>query len=100
MFDSSWWQEDTQTATVTVSYDEGDPAFLKADATNERVTLDLNYPGGAQVDEITFGMVGAGNDWWWASDSISRRLNERRPFSCGKPAKQARRIGPEDLTWF
>jgi hypothetical protein len=83
LFDSSWRQEDTQTATVTVSYDGGDPevillweselgdpAFLKADATNEKVTLDLNNPEGAQNVVITFGMVDAGNDWWWAIDNV------------------------------
>ena len=83
LFSSSWRQEDTQTATVTVSYDGGDPdivllweselgdpAFLKADATNEQVTVDLNNPEGAQTVVVTFGMVDAGNDWWWAIDNV------------------------------
>ncbi len=83
MFDSSWRQEDTQTATISVRYDGGDPeivllweselgdpAFFKADAINERVTVDLKNPEGTQTVEITFGMVDAGNDWWWAIDNV------------------------------
>ena len=82
-FDSSWRREDTQTATVLVSFDGappteilrwesegGDPAFLKDDATNETVTLDLNGPAGAQTLVVTFGMLDAGNDWWWAIDNV------------------------------
>jgi hypothetical protein len=83
MFDSSWRPEDTQTATVLVTYDSGDPvevllwtseggdaAFYKPDATDERVVLELDNPEGAQQMVITFGMVDAGNDWWWAIDNI------------------------------
>jgi len=82
-FDSSWRQEDTQTANVTVSYDGGapievlcweselgDPAFFKLDATNETVTVELNNPAGATEMVITFGMLDAGNDWWWAIDNV------------------------------
>ena len=82
-FDSSWRQEDTQTASVTVSYDNGelievlrwdselgDPAFFKPDAVNETVSVELNNPEGAQEMVIIFGMLDAGNDWWWAIDNI------------------------------
>jgi hypothetical protein len=82
-FDSSWRREDTQTANITVSFDGGaavevlrweseggDPAFLKDDATNEAVTVDLNNPAGATEMVITFGMLDAGNDWWWAIDNV------------------------------
>ncbi|MBL7184880.1 MAG: LamG domain-containing protein [Phycisphaerae bacterium] len=82
-FDSSWRQEDTQTASITVQFDGGapieilrwesaggDPAFLKPDATNETVTVDLNNPSGAGEMVITFGMLDAGNDWWWAIDNV------------------------------
>jgi hypothetical protein len=74
-FDSSWRQEDTQTANVTVQFDGGDPievlrweselgdpAFFKPDATNETVVVELNNPAGAQEMVITFGMLDAGND--------------------------------------
>ncbi|MBW2567224.1 MAG: hypothetical protein JRE24_10225, partial [Deltaproteobacteria bacterium] len=82
-FDSSWLQEDTQTASISVSYDSGipievlrwesaggDPAFFKPDAVNEAVTVELNNPAGAQEMVITFGMLDAGNDWWWAIDNV------------------------------
>ena len=82
-FDSSWRQEDTQTASVSVQFDSGapiealrweseggDPAFFKPDAVNETVAVELNNPAGAQEMVITFGMLDAGNDWWWAVDNI------------------------------
>ena len=82
-FDSSWRREDTQTAIITVSYDGGEPfevlrwesegadtGFLKDDATNESVNVDLQSPEGATEMVITFGMVEAGNDWWWAIDNV------------------------------
>ncbi|MCH7917728.1 MAG: hypothetical protein IIC50_07045 [Planctomycetes bacterium] len=82
-FDSSWRREDTQTAIITVSYDGGEPfevlrwesegadtGFLKDDATSESVNVDLQSPEGATQMVITFGMVEAGNDWWWAIDNV------------------------------
>jgi hypothetical protein len=82
-FDSSWRQEDFQTATVTVAFDGGapvevlrwgsaggDPTFLKPDATNEAVTVSLNNPADASEMVITFGILDAGNDWWWAIDNV------------------------------
>jgi len=82
-FDSSWRQEDTQTVSITIQYDNGvpieilrweselgDPAFLKPDATNETVSVELNNPEGAQEMVITFGMLDAGDDWWWAIDNV------------------------------
>ena len=82
-FDSSWRHEDTQTASVAVQFDNenpteilrwesegGDPAFFKPDATNETVAVELNNPAGAQEMVITFGMLDAGDDWWWAIDNV------------------------------
>jgi len=82
-FDSSWRREDTQTAQITVQYDGADPVevlrwesegadtgFLKDDATNETVTIDLSNPEGAAELIITFGMLDGGNDWWWAIDNL------------------------------
>ncbi|MFC1604928.1 LamG-like jellyroll fold domain-containing protein [Planctomycetota bacterium] len=82
-FDSSWRQEDTQTASIAVQYDNGepievlrweselgDPVFFKPDAINETVTVELSNPTGAQEMVITFGMLDAGNDWWWAIDNV------------------------------
>jgi len=83
IFDSSWRQEASQTASVTVQYDGGDPvvvllwpsegdspAAFKADATNEDVTVNLSNPAGAKTMVITFGLTDAGNNWWWAIDNI------------------------------
>ena len=83
-FDSSWRPEDTQTAVINVSYDGGAPievlrwesnsssANFKDNAPNERIkNLRLRYPEGASEMVVTFGMVDAGNDWWWAIDNIS-----------------------------
>ena len=82
-FDSSWRREDTQTALITVSYDGGEPVtvalwesegndtgYVKDDATSETVTVELDNPAGAQTAVVTFGMIDAGNDWWWAIDNV------------------------------
>lgn len=82
-FDSSWRQEATQTASISVQYDGGQPVIVmlwesegsnatgfKADATNERVTVNLKNPAGAKVMVITFGVTDADNNWWWAIDNI------------------------------
>ena len=85
-FDSSWRPEfDSnyhQTASVTASFDGGDPVVLllwesdesspnyKPYATNETVIVDLGNPDGAASVVLTFGLFDAGNDWWWAIDNI------------------------------
>ncbi len=91
-FASSWRPEccddgpsdtNSQTATIRVSYNggaftqlmrwessEGGP-FFKDDATNELVTLNLNNPAGAANLVLEFGLVNAGNDWWWAIDNVA-----------------------------
>jgi len=82
-FDSSWRREDTQTAMITVSYDDADPivvalwesegadtGFVKDDAENEAVVVSLDNPAGVQTAVVTFSMVDAGNDWWWAIDNV------------------------------
>jgi hypothetical protein len=81
-FDSSWRQEEPQEVNITVSYDEGEPQEVlrwtwmendpnfHADAPNEHVTVQLNIPDGTSVMQITFGMLEAKNDWWWAIDNI------------------------------
>ncbi|MBN2313703.1 MAG: hypothetical protein JXM79_07215, partial [Sedimentisphaerales bacterium] len=82
-FDSSWREEDTQTANITVSFDGAEPievmrwessgdntGFLKPDAVSETVTVTIDRPSGAETMVITFGMFNAGNDWWWAIDNV------------------------------
>ncbi|MHC4626082.1 MAG: LamG domain-containing protein, partial [Planctomycetota bacterium] len=82
-FDSSWRREDTQTANITVQFDGGDPVevlryesegadtgFVKDDAVNEAVTVEIDRPAAAKKMVVTFGMTEAGNDWWWAIDNV------------------------------
>ena len=80
-FDSSWRDEDTQTATLDVDYGSGyvnvftwssdslDPNF-KNDAQNETVFVLLNNPAGANTARVRFGLVNSTDDWWWAVDNI------------------------------
>jgi hypothetical protein len=91
-FSSSWRDEccddgptdtNNQTARVRVSYNNGlnfsevlrwesapaSPNF-KNDSTNETVVVDLNNPLGAANVIIDFGLLNAGNDWWWAIDNV------------------------------
>lgn len=80
-FDSSWRDEDTQTAIVEVDYgngfvealrwssDSNSPNFHN-DNVNETVFLKLNNPAGATTARIRFGLVNATDDWWWAVDNI------------------------------
>lgn len=71
-----------QTAIIEVAYDGGAPTqVLKWDSVagsptfhtdkpNEEVLIPLNNPAGAQKLVLTFKMVEAANDWWWAVDNI------------------------------
>jgi hypothetical protein len=80
-FDSSWRDEDTQTAIVEVDYGSGfaqvlrwesnsASPFFHNDAPNESVFLKLNNPAGATSARIRFGLINATDDWWWAVDNI------------------------------
>jgi hypothetical protein len=89
-FDSSWRPEgfddwggtNNQTATVTVSYNNGTPIeilhwdsqeggpFFHPDSQNEPVFLRLNNPAGATNLVVAFGLTRGGNDWWWAFDNL------------------------------
>jgi hypothetical protein len=89
-FDSAWKPEclddgpgtNNQTAQVTVSYDgakavevlrwqsdSGSP-YYHGNATNETVVLSLDAPAGAKTMVLTFGLLNAGNDWWWSIDNV------------------------------
>ena len=80
-FLSSWRPEDDQRVTIEVSFDNGPRLPLlewgsqpgsnfKPDATNELVTLPVPNPGGASDMTLTFSMLDAANDWWWAIDDL------------------------------
>ncbi len=81
-FDSSWRDEDTQSANITVSYDGTSPVEVLRwssdpsspdfhdDFPNETVTVALNNPAGASTMVVNWGMLNATNDWWWAIDNV------------------------------
>ncbi|MGL4512603.1 MAG: PEP-CTERM sorting domain-containing protein [Lacipirellulaceae bacterium] len=89
-FYSSWRPEDTQKATLTAIYNRGlasesrvelfrwksletgdDPlATFKPDSENESLSVNLQNPAGAQNVRLEFNLYDAGNDWWWAFDSL------------------------------
>ena len=94
-FDSSWRPEDTQTAVVTVSFDGGDEqrimlfessgtqtlvtiptlekdkeALNDLEQVNETLEIPINNPADAAEIVISFGVIDATNDWWWAIDNI------------------------------
>jgi hypothetical protein len=89
-FDSSWRDEDEQTAVVEISYDDGatwqevlrwesnqfldpeetmpNPNFHD-DNTNESVLLAIDNPL-ASTARLRFSHLGGNNNWWWAIDNI------------------------------
>lgn len=90
-FASSWRDEccddgpgtNSQTAVVRASYDGGvtfgealrwdstsGSAYFKDDSTNEQVRLNLDNPANASSVILEFGLLNAGNDWWWAVDNL------------------------------
>jgi hypothetical protein len=79
-FDSSWRDEDTQTAVIEVNYGSGFTEVLRwesvagpnfhDDNANESVEVMLNNPSGATSAIVRFGLVNATDDWWWAVDNI------------------------------
>jgi hypothetical protein len=90
-FDSSWRPEccdsqfglpNDQTASIVASFDGGpgievlrwssNPSLpnFHDDAQNEQVTVLLANPAGATKLALTFGLLNAENDWWWAIDNI------------------------------
>ena len=80
-FDSSWRDEDRQTATITANFDTGDSltvlrwesvggANFKDDTPNEQVQIAIPVPTEAEAMSLTFALIDSGNDWWWAIDNI------------------------------
>ena len=97
--DSSWRPEDTQNAEITVSFDGGKEErilFFKSvgidagahtlvtiptlklkeeklndgEQINETLEIPIDNPAGAAEMVISFGVIEAQNDWWWAIDNI------------------------------
>ena len=97
--DSSWRPEDTQNGEITVSFDGGKEErilFFKSvgidagahtlvtiptlklkeekindgEQINETLEIPIDNPAGAAEMTISFGVIDAQNDWWWAIDNI------------------------------
>ena len=97
--DSSWRPEDTQNGEITVSFDGGKEEqilFFKSvgidagahtlvtiptlklkedkindgEQINETLEIPIDNPAGVAEMTISFGVIDAQNDWWWAIDNI------------------------------
>jgi hypothetical protein len=82
-FDSSWRYETPQGATVEVSFDGGttwsellrfssvtSSGDFKPDAVNETISIPVFNPAGSTTARFRFGLITAGNNWWWAVDNV------------------------------
>ncbi len=81
-FDSSWRPYDRSLGLIEASYDGADPIevlrlessaeseYYRPDTTSESITVDLQNPEGASNVKLTFKLLNAGNDWWWALDNL------------------------------
>lgn len=99
ILDSSWRPEDTQNGEITVSFDgdkEEQILFFKSvgidagahtlvtiptlklkeekindgEQINETLEIPIDNPAGVAEMTISFGVIDAQNDWWWAIDNI------------------------------
>ncbi len=87
LFDSSWRDEDTQTALITAEFFdasgnslgtvdalrwESDPtsAFFHDRNTNETVLVGVDNPAGAAAVQLTFAYLNGSNNYFWAVDNI------------------------------
>ena len=99
ILDSSWRPEDTQSAEIIVSFDGGaeerilffqsvgidagahtlvtiptlnmDEEEIKdGEQINETLEIPIDNPANAAEMVISFGVIEAQNDWWWAIDNI------------------------------
>lgn len=94
-FDSSWRPDDPQRGEITVSFDGGKeeqillfessgaqtlvtiPTLRKneekindLEQVNETLEIPIDNPADATEIVISFGLLNARNDWWWAIDNI------------------------------
>lgn len=95
IFDSSWRPDDPQKGEITVSFDGGReesilifessgaqtlvtiPTLRKneekvndLEQVNETLEIPIDNPADATEMVISFGLLNARNDWWWAIDNI------------------------------
>jgi hypothetical protein len=83
-FDSSFRPYDLMTGLLDVSFDNGttwknlltldldafDGVNSSLDRSDETLDINLGAPANATQAMIRFGLIDAGNDWWWAIDNI------------------------------
>ena len=62
---------------------DSEPRYKDDNSTNDEIVLPLNNPAGAGNLKLKFGMIDAGNDWWWAVDNIAVGVP---PFASGVSA--------------
>ncbi len=87
-----------QTALITASFDggapiqvlkwdskDGSPTF-HTDMPNESVLVSIPNPAGANSMVLTFGLLDAANDWWWAVDNIAVSAGAAPPTIATQPA--------------
>ncbi|MFM1941434.1 MAG: hypothetical protein RI897_416 [Verrucomicrobiota bacterium] len=63
------WVSDSSVLPWEVGVTEA--AFKNDESTNEEIIVPLNNPAGTSEVKLTFGMLDAGNDWWWAVDNVA-----------------------------
>lgn len=59
--DKAWWVE---------TADDQQRSQFELGVGTVAVIVLLDNPGEATTAVITFGMLDAGNDWWWAIDNV------------------------------
>jgi hypothetical protein len=80
-FDSSWRPEGAQAAILTATFDDGSRQTLlgwsseagpkfHGDAPNEHLQFDVPNPANAGSVVLSFALLDARNNWWWAIDNL------------------------------
>ncbi|MBA4107024.1 MAG: hypothetical protein C0485_14855 [Pirellula sp.] len=92
LFNGTNTEVNDQTVVVYASFDGATPVRVNlwssdsnlpeyhGDNVDERVEVPITVPAGAQNMKLTFGMLNAGNDWWWAIDNLEVRQGANVPF--------------------
>ncbi len=69
---SAQWDNGASVEVVKWESDPDSPNFKRdGDFINEAALLELKNPAGARTLKLTFAMVEAANDWWWAFDNVA-----------------------------
>ncbi|MDY6940278.1 MAG: discoidin domain-containing protein [Cyanobacteriota bacterium] len=87
-FDSHWRPYDEQTGLLLASFDGGTPVeLLRYDSNNtddsgfrnQTITKDFNVPDGASKLVLSWQLLNANNDWYWAIDNIALTGDATQP---------------------